>query len=45
MAELQALALAYTAWMAANHPEEISVLGDVQEGQIVVPVKKMKDRY
>jgi predicted RNase H-like nuclease len=43
--ELDALAAAYTAWMAANHAEQVSLLGDAQEGQIVLPVAKLKPRY
>jgi hypothetical protein len=36
---------AYTAWVAANHPEQITRLGDAQEGQIVLPVAELKERY
>ncbi len=38
-AELDALAAAFTAWLAANHPERLSLLGDPQEGQIAVPAR------
>jgi hypothetical protein len=30
--ELDALVAAYTAWQAANHPQEITALGDASEG-------------
>jgi hypothetical protein len=36
-AELNALALATLAWLAANRPEEVEALGDRQEGQISLP--------
>ena len=43
--ELDALAGAYTAWAAANHPEQIMMLGHPDEGQIVLPVSELKRRY
>ncbi len=43
--ELSALALAYTAWLAAQRPEEISWVGDKEEGQIVLPAKELKEKY
>jgi hypothetical protein len=43
--ELDALVAAYTAWLAANHPEQVSSVGDFQEGQIVLPVATLKPRY
>ncbi len=36
-AELNALALAYTAWLAAAHPEETICFGDESEGVIIIP--------
>jgi hypothetical protein len=36
-AELNALALAYTAWLAAKEPSEVVRLGDPDEGEIVLP--------
>ncbi len=44
-AELDALAAAYTAWLAANHPEQITLLGDPDEGQIVLPGADIKSHY
>lgn len=44
-AELDALVAAYTAWQAANHPEQITVLGEPEEGQVVLPVAELKTRY
>jgi predicted RNase H-like nuclease len=43
--ELDALVAAYTAWVAATQPDQTLVLGDPQEGQIVLPVPVLKDRY
>ncbi len=36
--ELDALVSAYTAYLAARHPERITPVGDPVEGQIIVPV-------
>lgn len=44
-AELDALMAAYTAWTLAHRPEQVTVLGDPQEGQIVLPVAGLKPRY
>jgi len=43
--ELDALVGAYTAWLATTRPEEVTLLGDPSEGQIVLPVEKLKERY
>jgi hypothetical protein len=43
--ELDALVAAFTAWMAATRPDEITLLGDPAEGQIVLPVAGLKARY
>lgn len=43
--ELDAIAAAYTAWKAALHPDGITLVGHPEEGQIVLPVKSMKERY
>lgn len=43
--ELDTLAAAYTAWLACNAPEEVLRLGDKEEGQIVLPVKELKEIY
>ena len=44
-AELDALVAAYTAWLAASHPENTLLLGDPNEGQILLPVNELKSRY
>jgi hypothetical protein len=44
-AELDALAAAYTAWLTANHPDQITILGDPHEGQIILPAAEIKARY
>ena len=36
-AELDALAAAYTCWLAAHQPARVVLLGGMEEGQIVVP--------
>jgi len=41
--ELNALAAAYTGWLAVYQPERILILGDVQEGQLLLPVKAAGD--
>jgi hypothetical protein len=43
--ELDALIAAYTAWVAATQPEQVTLLGDSEEGQIVLPVSKLKNCY
>ncbi len=44
-AELDALAAALTAWLVDRHPERTVLLGDAQEGQIVLPVNELKRKY
>jgi hypothetical protein len=43
--ELDALMGAYTAWVAASHPEQTLALGDPEEGQIILPVAEIKRHY
>ncbi len=43
--ELDALVAAYTAWLAANHPDQVSMIGDKTEGQITLPVAELKSHY
>jgi predicted nuclease with RNAse H fold len=43
--ELDALAAAYTAWLAYRKPEQVSLIGDKKEGQIVLPEKELKENY
>jgi hypothetical protein len=42
--ELDALMAAYTAWLAANQPDKVCLVGDPDEGQIVLP-GELKPRY
>lgn len=45
--ELEALALAFTAHLAARHPDRLTLLGDPAEGQIALPVPaaELKEHY
>jgi hypothetical protein len=43
--ELDALVSAYTAWLAAKKPSQVTLLGDPQEGQLILPVGELKRRY
>jgi len=43
--QLDVLVAAYTAWLAANRPEEITKVGDKDEGQITLPATKLKESY
>jgi len=43
--ELDALVAAFTAWQAANRPDEITALGDDTEGLVILPVAELKRRY
>lgn len=40
--ELDALVAAYTAWLAAVNPEQVTLLGDPAEGQVVIPSAELK---
>ena len=42
---LDALAAAYTAYMVDREPQNMIALGDTAEGQIVLPVKDLKEIY
>jgi len=42
---LDALAAAYTAWLAAHKPDEALVLGEEQEGRLLLPVRELKEKY
>jgi hypothetical protein len=42
---LDALVAAYTAWLLATKPTETIQVGDVEEGQITLPVSELKPRY
>lgn len=44
-AELDALVAAYTGLVAASQPDQISLIGDPDEGQVVLPVSSLKSRY
>ena len=43
--QLDALAAAYTAWMAAQHPNKTMQLGAKEEGLLVLPVQEIKAKY
>ena len=43
--ELDALAAAYTAWFAGTKPNQVTLLGDAEEGYLVLPTAELKDRY
>jgi len=43
--QLDALVASYTAWLAVNKPEKVISIGDEQEGRIVLPVVKLKEKY
>lgn len=43
--QLDVLAAAYTAWLATHRPEEVTRLGDRAEGQMILPVRELKEKY
>ena len=43
--QLDVLVAAYTAWVAANRPGDISRVGDKNEGQIFLPISELHDKY
>ena len=44
-AGLDALVAAFTAWKAVTHPDEVTVLGQPEEGQIILPAAELKSHY
>lgn len=43
--ELDSMVAAFTAWQACHRPEESLLLGDPQEGQVLLPAAELKSRY
>lgn len=43
--QLDALMASYVAFIAGNEPENISFVGDVDEGRIALPVAHLKEKY
>ena len=43
--ELDALAAAYTAFMAAKHPHLVMLIGVPEEGRIIIPASELKQKY
>lgn len=43
--ELDATIAAYCAWLAKHDPSSVSLIGDLHEGQILIPTREMKSRY
>jgi hypothetical protein len=43
--QLDALAAAYTAWVAVHKPEHTLSIGDAKEGMVVLPRKELKEKY
>jgi hypothetical protein len=43
--KLDALAAAFTAWVAATAPSEVTLLGHPAEGLMVLPVKALNPKY
>ncbi len=40
---LQALVIAYTAWLAGNHPQKVQEFGEIEEGKISLPARLIED--
>ena len=43
--QLDVLVAAYTAWLAATRPDEVTEVGDKAEGQILLPAKELQGKY
>jgi hypothetical protein len=43
--ELDSLVAAYTAWLAATKPDEVSSMGHQEEGILILPVAVLRERY
>ncbi len=43
--QLDVLVAAYTAWLAAHRPEDVTGVGDSDEGKIILPARELKEKY
>jgi Protein of unknown function (DUF429) len=43
--QLDTLVAAYTAWLVAHRPSDVTRVGDKDEGQIILPVSELKAKY
>jgi len=43
--QLDAMAAAYTAWLTALKPEQVSLVGDTKEGTLALPEREWKPKY
>ena len=43
--QLDVMVAAYTAWLGATRPEEVTRIGDKEEGQISLPVSELGEKY
>ena len=43
--QLDVLVAAYTAWLSAHRPEGVLRVGDESEGQIILPVAELREKY
>ena len=43
--QLDVLVAAYTAWLSVQRPDDVTRVGDRDEGQITLPVKELKAKY
>jgi hypothetical protein len=43
--QLDVLIAAYTAWSVANQPDDVTRLGDHGEGQLILPVRELREKY
>ncbi len=43
--QLDAMAAAYTAWVAVQKKEDVSMIGDIKEGTLILPERELKEKY
>lgn len=43
--QLDVMVAAYTAWLAGNRPDEVTSIGDENEGQMLLPAREIKAHY
>lgn len=43
--QLDALVAAYTAWFSIHKADQVTMVGDIHEGLIVLPEKNLKEKY
>ena len=43
--QLDMLVAAYTSWLSANRPDDVIKVGNDSEGQMILPVRELREKY